>query len=695
MKTIPTNRRRQSAPLPGAIVFVMSLSVLLVSPAWPVEFGDSNDGLYGSWDTTISLGQSWRVQSPDLELIGLANGGTALSLNHDDGTLNYDTGTISRVFKLTTEIEANYKNFGFFVRAFAFYDQWNEDEGTLRTPLGRKAEDLVSSDFRVLDLYLSAKFDLGAMPAELRVGSQVLNWGESTFFPGGINVISHFDVSRLRTPGAELREALIPQDLAWLSVGTSENTSLELFYQFQWDDTDPDPTGSAFSTNDFAVGDGDHVMLGFGIWSDLGTDFSQFNGGIIDNFNFVNRLPDRKADDGGQFGVRFNWYLNGLFDGTEFGFYYINYHSRLPFVSGITGTVSGLVNGRGALTALGGAAQAIASGLPLNTAIAVGTQAGIAAADAAAAAADPSFVSNYTAASAAQAATIGANAALQGADASALAGAFAISEYAQTANYFVNFPEDIEVFGLSFNTQIFGIAWQGEVAYRDKHPLLVDDVELLFAALSPLAALQDLSPAFAALGAFGQLGSFGTNEEIIGGRNFKTYQFDTTLTKLFGPMLGASQAVLLWEGGLFRVSNLPDKNSGGPNGQGLRLNGPGTDISGNALLSGSHFGLVESAEHFATSTSWGYRLVGRLDYDSLIGPWNVAPRFAWADDVNGVSPGPGGLFVEGRQAFTFGVSATYQNTWVIDASYTQFYGAGHYNLINDRDFISLSVKTSF
>ena len=275
MKTIPTNRRRQSAPLRGAILFALCLSILLVSPAWSVEFGDSTDGLHGNWDTTVSYGQTWRVQSPDLELIGLANGGTALSLNHDDGTLNYDTGTISRVFKITTEIEANYKNFGFFVRGFGFFDEWNEDHDRLRTPLGSQGNDLVSSDFRVLDLYLSAQFDLGSMPGELRVGRQVLNWGESTFFPGGISIISHFDVSRLRTPGAELREALIPQDLAWLSLGTSENTSLELFYQFEWDDTKPDPTGSAFSTNDFAVADGEKVMLGFGIWSDLGTDFSQ------------------------------------------------------------------------------------------------------------------------------------------------------------------------------------------------------------------------------------------------------------------------------------------------------------------------------------------------------------------------------------------------------------------------------------
>ncbi len=670
MKTIPTHWRRQLAPFQGRILTFLCLSVLLVAPARSVEFGDSSEGWYGTWDTTVSLGQTWRVQSPDLELIGLANGGTALSLNHDDGTLNYDTGTISRVIKVTTEIEANYKNFGLFLRGFGFYDEWNKEHDTLRTPLGKRGNDLVGADIKMLDLYASLRFDLGPMPAELRVGSQAINWGESTFFPGGINIINHFDVSRLRSPGAELREALIPQNLAWLSLGTSQNTGLEVFYQWKWDDTDPDPVGSAFSTNDFAVGDGDHVMLGFGIWSDLGTDFSQFNGGTIDNFNFVNRTFDRDPEDGGQYGARFTWYVDSLFDGTEFSFYYLNYNSRLPYVSGNTGTQAGLGNALGAGTALGGAAQAIASGLPLNTAIAVGAQAGV---DAAAAAGG-----NYDLATATQAATIGANAVLQGVDIFTLISPFAIHEYAQTASYFVNFPEDIELLGLSFNTQVFGIAWQAELAYRDKHPLLVDDVELLFAALSPLNA---------ALGA-NQLGPQGLDQEVPGWREFTTYQFDTTLTKLFGPVLGATQAVLLWEGGWFHVESLPDRSV-------FRLNGPGTDISGNAALASAHFGLVEAPEHFPSASSWGYRLVGRLDYDSLIGPWNVAPRFAWADDVSGVSPGPGGLFVEGRKALTLGVSATYQNTWVVDMSYTEFRGADQYNLGNDRDFISVSVKTSF
>ena len=67
---------------------------------------------------------------------------------------------------------------------------------------------------------------------------------------------------------------------------------------------------------------------------------------------------------------------------------------------------------------------------------------------------------------------------------------FATNEYAKTAQYFIEYPEDIQLFGLSFNTQMesTGIALQGEVSYRKDVPLQVDDLELLFAALGPISA---------------------------------------------------------------------------------------------------------------------------------------------------------------------------------------------------------------
>ena len=63
--------------------------------------------------------------------------------------------------------------------------------------------------------------------------------------------------------------------------------------------------------------------------------------------------------------------------------------------------------------------------------------------------------------------------------------------------------------------------------------------------------------------------------------------------------------------------------------------------------------------------------------------------------VKGVSPGPGGNFIQGRHATTLGVTASTREKLDIDVSYTHYGGAGQYNLLNDRDFIAASVKLSF
>ena len=88
--------------------------------------------------------------------------------------------------------------------------------------------------------------------AEVRVGKQVLSWGESTFFQNGINVINPVDVSALRVPGAELRDALLPESMVAASVSPTETLTVEGFYLLNWDNTKIDPPGSLFSFSDIA-----------------------------------------------------------------------------------------------------------------------------------------------------------------------------------------------------------------------------------------------------------------------------------------------------------------------------------------------------------------------------------------------------------------------------------------------------------
>jgi Protein of unknown function (DUF1302) len=678
---------------------VLVAAILAPGAARAVDF--ASGGWNGSLDTTISFGQTWREQARDPRLIGTADGGTGRSPNIDDGDLNYRKGRVSSAYKLVTELSLDHgDNFGLFVRGSALYDDIVEDHKTERTEISRKGRELAGSYVRLLDAFVYGRWDLGGHALDVRLGRQVANWGESTFIQGGINAaINHFDVAALRVPGSELREAYLPQEMLKVSYGVTDHLTAEAIGLFDWDQTQPEPVGTYYSSNDFVPRGGEEVFLGFGAYSDQGTDFRPLGGPFIENFQGVPRAPTVRPSSSGQYGLSMRWYLPDFSQGTEFGFYFVNYHSKLPLISGIRGTQAGIGNSLGALTAAVGAAQGLASGLPFDSAVALAASTAVGSA-----AQNGGDMSLETATAYA---TIAANTVLTGGNITSQATALATHEYAQTARYFTEYPEDIRLFGVSFNTQVgtTGVALQGEVSYRQDVPLQFDDVEVLFAALTPFEAVAlgaqnipipaDCTPALPTLSRCGQLGAFGVNQVVKGWDLFDVWQGQVTATKAFPPMLGASQLVALVEAGMTHVDGMPSKTRGGPNGRGLRFNGPGTSVSGNAALAARHFGEVEPLNRFADADSWGYRAAFRLDYLGLIGAWNFSPRFVWAQDVDGTTPGPGGNFVDGRKAATFGVLATYQSKLELDVAYTTYYGAGRYNELTDRDFLSATIKYSF
>lgn len=676
-------RRTQVVSLGAAV----AMAVLLLSP--PVQaIGFEKDSFWGSWDTTLTYGASWRLQDPDPRLIGLANGGEAFSVNGDDGNLNYGTGLWSSTAKFTTELEINFQDFGFFVRGRGFFD-FESNHGTQdRTLLTDEARSRVGNRVDLLDAYVWVRFDVARKPAEFRMGEQVLSWGESTFIQNSINVINHVDVSALRVPGAELREALLPQGMAFFSFSLTKNTSIELFYQYDWDDVEIDPPGSYFATNDFAGDGGSHVFLGFGSAEDI----PPFSDPTRPNRPFlgVPRDNDHVADDSGQYGLAWRWFAPAL-GGTEFGAYFINYHSRLPTINARTGTVAGAV----AAGTIGASATPIVTAVLTHLALFPGDI--------------PGAVAAGTTAGVGAGAPLGSSQAIAGTsatggDVASVTTAFATDAYARTAAYFLAYPEDIRLFGLSFNTQIgtSGIALQGEVSHRLDAPFQVDDTELLFAALAPISPVLAGTSGIPGEPGASQLATY--NDEnystqfetaILGHIELDVTQVQMTATKVFGPTWGASTAVLLTEVAGTFVHGMPDKDE-------LRLDGAGTYTSGNpyhanpASPGAAHPGkAAEDANFFADATSWGYRLVGRLDYTNALGAVNLSPRFSWQHDVSGNSPGPGGNFIEERKALTVGLMATYQNTWSADLSYTRYFGAGRHNLISDRDFIAANLKYSF
>ncbi|HLP25647.1 MAG TPA: DUF1302 domain-containing protein [Acidobacteriota bacterium] len=644
----------------GALTAAMC--VVPASRALVLEFGQ----VKGHFDTTLSIGGLYRLNAPDPELYGITNtfngvAGKQRSVNADDGNLNYDAGFASALLKASHDLELSYKNAGLFVRGFYFNDFVNSNGTRKKAALSDEAQRIVGEGGELLDAYVYFKPTLGTMPARFAIGKQVLSWGESTFIPNGINSVNPIDVAKLRTPGSELKEALRPLNMVSASLGLTDKLTAEAFYLLDWERTRVDPPGTYFSTNDFVAKGGTKVYLGFGAVND---------GAAI---GAILRGTDNEPGTSGQWGVAFRYLAENL-NNTELAVYYMNYHSRLPVISARTPTVP--VNG--ALAASDSGAI-----LAANTAFMTSLATAVGPANAA------SSLSTL----------IGAT--LTGVPASALPAALqpfyttvagVTSQLAQrellkaaaTGNYLIEFPEDIHLFGASFNTNIAGVALQGELSYRNNQPFQVDDVELLFAALSPLSSRFS----------FNQLGSYSLNTYIPGYRRNKVWTGQMTATKVARGVFGADQTTLVAEAGYVHA-DIPNPGT-------LRYDGPGTFVGGDINYmnaSGSNASgvqpLSEPSSAFATKFSWGYQLVGRLDYNNAFAGVNVSPLVLFAHDVSGNTPLPMGNFLEGRKTLTAGADFTFQNAWSLELRYVNFFGAGRYNLLGDRDYVSATLKYSF
>lgn len=639
-----------------------ALCALPVSRAIVLDFGN----VKGHFDTTLSFGGLYRLNSPSRDLYGLTNTfngvpGTQRSVNADDGDLNYDRGFASTLLKANHDLELTYKNAGLFVRGFYFTDFVNTNGQRKKAALSDEAMRIVGEGGELLDAYVYFKPTLGAMPARFALGKQVLSWGESTFIPNGINSVNPIDVAKLRTPGSELKEALRPLNMVSGSLGLTDKVTLEAFYLLDWERTRVDPPGTYFSTNDFVAKGGKKVYLGFGAIND-----GSALGAIM-------RGTDNEPGASGQWGLAVRYLAENL-NNTEFALYYMNYHSRLPVISARTPTVP--VNG-----AL--AAQDSGAILSTNTAFMTGLVTAVGPANAA------SSLSTLIGATLTGVPASALPPALQPfyATVAGVTGQLAQRELlkaAATGNYLIEFPEDIHLWGASFNTNIAGVALQGELSYRNNQPFQVDDVELLFAALSPLSSRFS----------YNQLGTFGLNTYVPGYRRHKVWTGQMTATKVARGIFGADQTTLIAEVGYV--------NADIPNPGTLRYDAPATFVSGDVNYmnaSGSNASgvqpLYEPASAFATKFSWGYQLVGKLDYNNAFAGVNVSPLVLFSHDVSGNTPLPMGNFREGRKTATVGADFTFQNAWSLELRYVNFFGAGRYNLLADRDYVSATLKYSF
>lgn len=613
-----------------------------------VEFNFGELGV--QFDNTLSYGVAWRTSDRDKGQIMPANGDavgettSGSSYNYDDGTLNYSKGDVyTNVVKWSGDLELNYQNYGGFFRARAYYDAAIMDEDTDFKQLSDGTKDAAGKGAELLDAYVWGDYELGETPVNVRVGRQVVSWGESTFIQGGINSINPVDASAFRKPGAEVKEGLLPVNMVYTSIGLSADVTLEAFYQLEWEKTRTDPCGTFFSTTDFVADDCSPVILG-GVADER--DILEFRDSEIDGgvplsdrvAPVTERLPDDQPRDSGQFGLALRWYSEALGD-TEFGFYYMNIHSRLPYINGAvtnydkTGTVTGTTNQQ------------------VN--------------------ADASYDTKYP--------------------------LYQIAYPEDLQLMGISFATSTEG----------GASISGEISYRPDMPLQWNAFELILAGNgAPYSRLYQQRAEEAggdAASLYGEIAE-GYDEFDMWQAQFTYIKFyDRVLGAdrlslvgevgmTFIPDLPSTDDARYGRSGAYGIGN----NDGvwDLNALTEATNFCSADTFNGSTNSGQNVNTDYCTDDgYVTKLSGGIRLRASLDFNDAFAGVNVSPVLSVAYD-KGNGPEPGAQFLDDRLTTGIGVGFVYLNQTSVDITYTNFSG-GDYNQMVDRDNIALSAKYSF
>jgi hypothetical protein len=723
-----------------------------------LEFEFENGGRL-NWNTTISIGASWRAEDPSRWLYTRADGSAlgmysapllpgnpvgpndGLAGNHaaGDGNLNYEKGDrFTTPLKLITDVEYKKDNWGALVRIKAWYDQALNDEKVrygsqaneyngVRSGLGPvpgysfctgpwspgsncmpvspvgqnlwpRAE-LSDSGFEdeqkfdnvyLLDAYVYGSFAVGSSDVQVRLGNQVVNWGESIFIQG-VNQINPIDVPAARRAGAELKEILLPVWMAYANWGFSFG-SVEAFYQLKWENTSVDGCGTYFTaTSTLISADPGSCRSLTPIGGVLGT--SIVNGALMPQTGslpfivsgpaglYVPAIDGDEPGDSGQFGVAFRFPVDAI--DTEIGLYAMNIHSRLPYTGGYGGTaprdlpagLQQLLRAQGVIGTDDYGDYWVAPGLPQRWRnMFPGLEAGLEAQLAAA----------------------------------------GVDYDIESGVGFWQYPEDIQIFGVSAATNLFGWSTSAEISYQADVPVQINGNDVLGASYFGFGPVREYAD---------QVGDRPAGERRLDGYDrFHKTQAQINAVKTFSNILGAENLLVVGEiGGQW--NNIPDYTKGGTRyGRGFMYGtGSGPEyapggypqgqpsiplLNGNwcsPTLVGSPVPLPNTSfnphpigcknDGYITDMAWGYRLRVSADYNNVFNSGvTVTPSVFWSDDVEGISMDP--AFIEDRQVLGLGLKFNYNKKYVLDLNYVD-YADENFDPLFDRDYYSASVSVTF
>lgn len=667
----------------------------------------------------------------------LLNARGGYNINGDDGDLNYGPGDITYAgTSLRSTLSGSWRNFSFKVGGIGIYDpvnsHFNTHSGDLLYPgrgVGpinlvptnppqpgltalqnqtillnrptRRHSDLETEAGRrvqLLEAFVSGDFTLpNEHKLRMAVGKQYLRWGESTFMLfNNLNQINPLSAPLYRFPGSEVKDAYLPTNLVSASYDLASKVTVSGFYQLSWQATEPDVCGTYMSVSDVAnCGNGPTpVYLGAGNYPEDPNN-QMVAAGLEESFTSNKRttyLLDKdygKPHNGGQFGLRLDYYADWLNGGTELSAYGMNIHSRLPYFSAYAANQSCIE--------LGGQGQILSrAGCSL----------------------DVSTLAKATAYQDAQTPL-------------------------DTIRPFLEYPEDIHIFGASFNSTLGNWSLAGEMTYSPNQPAQVSVVDVAYAALQPALpdppgppGAHDHVGALIPGAELGNITAFPSNRVTIpdyletvyrhhkvqagdyiqGWERLRVGQVSLTGIRIFSGSnwIDANQILFAGEIAGIRVFGMPERHSlqfeGGAGSETHYSIGqaeydpkaPGMGTAANSYTDRTVISPLDvanpvraSGKDFADSFAWGYRFRLNATYDDVWHGIGMTPGLEVWHDVMGTSISPGQDFVRGRIQATFSNEFKFSQSFTSLLRYQMFAGGGYRNNRIDRDYAEVSFTYSF
>jgi hypothetical protein len=720
MRDRPAGKPASSMRRRWQLALLLLAACACATPAAAIDFELGDTGLSGSLRAQVAVGAAMRMEDRRDELVGKLNlpgqqqfcedkapagspPGTAApgmncqtvagnaafmalpgapSVNNDNGDLDYDQGDlISAAVKFAPRLQLTWGDFGLDLSGLYFYDGVNsnfteyhpnnfEDNNGFQprnTPRPDSAEDEIGSGFRLMNAYVSGALPLfGDRQLAFKIGDQVLSLGTSTLLVfNSLNTVNPPDANLRYLPGSDTRDVFRRVPLASLSTNLTENIAVQGFYQYGWKPIALPPIGSYFSANDIVGAGNPYVVALFGKYREDPTnqvgvqERTQGNANLLsDAGRTLFAAPEKRPRDGGQYGVNLSYFAEAL-NNTSFGLTYLQLHSRFPIISFIAaqqGCTHDATNQVEAIAACNGfRAPPLHAGkelIPIDT-----------------------------------------------------------------MKFFIEYPEDIHSFGASFSTNLGQVAWTGEAVYRPDQPLQIDPIDLGFAALQPIFPADNQNFLVVVLPSrrtaapdyvetiYRHNPNVRPGQVIQGYERLHTMAYDTSFLLLRGASenpFRAEQMTVLLEVGAFHVLDLPSLDQ-------LQIAAPGPLLHHSAGVDGTGTPTAEQnatgpenrlnptykGDGFATSFSWGYRVLSQLTYEDVLPGVRVLPQVAFFHDVGGRSPLPTGEFVAGRKQVTAGVAVIYHDAWSGSLRYNMYFGAGDANGLLDRDNLQLTLSYDF